>query len=140
MAGTFSEHRGFHGCQMPEQLLGRIVKACSNEGDLVLDPFAGSGTTLAVAKKLGRKYLGLEISKEYADQSTKRLSQIKPGDALTGAEDPLSSVPDTANGKVRTSTGKRVRRVLAEDKVVRMILEESDPFVKPRVTNPLTSQ
>jgi len=110
VCGTFKERRGFHGCQMPEQLLGRIIKACSNEGDLVLDPFAGSGTTLAVAKKLGRNYLGFEISKEYAVQTTKRLSQIKIGDALTGVDDPLSSVPDTANGKVRTSNGKRVRR------------------------------
>src|SRR5262249_36231226 len=57
VAGTFAERRGWHGCQMPEQLLGRIIRACSNEGDLVLDPFGGSGTTLAVAKKLGRRYL-----------------------------------------------------------------------------------
>ncbi len=112
VCGTFKERRGFHGCQMPEQLLGRIIKACSNEGDLVLDPFAGSGTTLAVAKKLGREYLGFEVSEDYADQSTKRLAQIKVGDALTGAEDPLSSVPDTANGKVRTATGKSVRSAL----------------------------
>ena len=110
VCGTFKERRGFHGCQMPEQLLGRIIKACSNEGDLVLDPFAGSGTTLAVARKLGRKYLGCEISKEYVTQTAKRLAQIKSGDALTGAEDPLSSAPDTANGKVRTNNGKRVRR------------------------------
>lgn len=40
---------------MPEQLLGRIIKVCSNPGDVVLDPFAGSGTTLVGAKKLGRK-------------------------------------------------------------------------------------
>src|SRR5262249_51242189 len=53
VAGTFGERRGWHGCQMPEQLLGRIIRACSNPGDLVLDPFGGSGTTLAVAKKLG---------------------------------------------------------------------------------------
>ncbi|MGL4465049.1 MAG: DNA-methyltransferase, partial [Planctomycetia bacterium] len=46
VAGTFHERQGFHGCQMPEQLLGRIIRVSSNEGDLVLDPFAGSGTTL----------------------------------------------------------------------------------------------
>ena len=54
VAGTFKERQGFHGCQMPEQLLGRIIRVSSNPGDVVLDPFAGSGTTLAVAKKLGR--------------------------------------------------------------------------------------
>jgi site-specific DNA-methyltransferase (adenine-specific) len=52
VCGTFGERAGWHGCQMPEQLLGRIIKACSNAGETVLDPFGGSGTTLAVAKKL----------------------------------------------------------------------------------------
>ena len=101
VCGTFKERRGFHGCQMPEQLLGRIIKACSNEGDLVLDPFAGSGTTLAVAKKLGRKYLGCEISNEYVTEANKRLAKIAPGDPLNGPENPLTSVPDTTNGKTR---------------------------------------
>src|SRR6202007_242557 len=65
VCGTFKERAGWHGCQMPEQLLGRIIRACSHEGDLVLDPFAGSGTTLAVAKKLGRHFLGFELSEQY---------------------------------------------------------------------------
>ncbi|MEQ9071869.1 MAG: site-specific DNA-methyltransferase, partial [Gimesia chilikensis] len=56
--GTFKERQGWHGCQMPEQLLGRIIRACSNPEEVVLDPFTGSGTTLAVAKKLNRQYLG----------------------------------------------------------------------------------
>ena len=110
VCGTFKQRMGFHGCQMPEQLLGRIIKACSNEGDLVLDPFAGSGTTLAVAKKLKRDYLGLELSKEYAAETRKRLSKIKPGDPLDGVEDPLTSCPDTANGTIRTADGNRVKR------------------------------
>ena len=110
VCGTFKERRGFHGCQMPEQLLGRIIKACSNEGDLVLDPFAGSGTTLAVAKKLGRKYVGCEISNEYVTEANKRLTKIAPGEPLNGPENPLTSVPDTNNGKVRAPSGKRVRR------------------------------
>ena len=65
VAGTFKERAGFHGCQMPEQLLGRIIRVCSEERELVLDPFAGSSTTLVVAKKLGRNYLGFELSEEY---------------------------------------------------------------------------
>ena len=56
VAGTFKERAGFHGCQMPEQLLGRIIKACSNKGDTIVDPFTGSATTLTVAKKLGREF------------------------------------------------------------------------------------
>lgn len=95
VCGTFKERKGWHGCQMPEQLLGRIVKACSNPGDLVLDPFTGSGTTLAVAKKLERQYIGFELSQEYADQAQKRLHSIEPGDPLDGAENPLTSVSAT---------------------------------------------
>ncbi len=99
VCGTFKERAGWHGCQMPEQLLGRIIRASSNEGDLVLDPFAGSGTTLAVAKKLGRDYLGYELSQEYCQQIRARLKRIRPGDPLDGAPEPLVSVPNTAAGR-----------------------------------------
>jgi len=99
VCGTFKERAGWHGCQMPEQLLGRIIRACSQPGELVLDPFTGSGTTLAVAKKLGRRFLGFELSAKYARQAKKRLSGIKAGDALDGAAEPLVSVPTTANGR-----------------------------------------
>lgn len=99
VAGTFKERAGFHGCQMPEQLLGRIIRSCSNEGELVMDPFGGSGTTLVVAKKLRRHYLGFELSDDYAARIAQRLEQIKPGDRLDGAEEPLTSAPTTANGR-----------------------------------------
>jgi site-specific DNA-methyltransferase (adenine-specific) len=99
VAGTFKERAGFHGCQMPEQLLGRILRCCSHPGDTVMDPFTGSGTTAAVAKKLGRHFIGFELSPEYVQQATARLSRIHEGQPLDGAADPLSSVPSTANGK-----------------------------------------
>ncbi len=99
VAGTFNERQGFHGCQMPEQLLGRIIRGCSNKGDVVLDPFAGSGTTLAVAKKLDRQYLGFELSKDYAKKVNARLARIEPGDLLTGPADALTSAPTTAKGR-----------------------------------------
>ncbi|MCP4249567.1 MAG: site-specific DNA-methyltransferase [bacterium] len=110
VCGTFKERRGWHGCQMPEQLLGRIIKACSNPGETVLDPFGGSGTTLAVAKKLGRQYLGFEISDEYAKQIRKRLAAITKGDPLVGPEDPLSSAPKTKDGRRREDVQRRQRR------------------------------
>lgn len=110
VCGTFKERGGFHGCQMPEQLLGRIVRACSHEGDLVLDPFSGSGTTLAVAKKLGRHYVGTELSKEYVTEARSRLRKAKTHDPLDGFENPLTTVPNTKNGTVRTKDGRRVRR------------------------------
>lgn len=99
VAGTFKERAGFHGCQMPEQLLGRIIKCCSNEGEIVMDPFAGSGSTLVTAKKLGRTPLGFELSKDYAKQVRERLSSVKEGDPLVGAENPLTSAPSTAKGR-----------------------------------------
>jgi len=99
VCGTFKERAGWHGCQMPEQLLGRIIRACSNPGEVVLDPFGGSGTTLAVAKKLGRHYLGFELSAEYAARVDERLKSIAVGDPLDGAAEPLVSAPNTANGR-----------------------------------------
>jgi site-specific DNA-methyltransferase (adenine-specific) len=88
VCGTFKERAGWHGCQMPEQLLGRIIRACSDEGKTVLDPFGGSGTTLAVAKKLRRRWLGFELSEDYADQIESRLAMIEPGQPLEGGEEP----------------------------------------------------
>ena len=99
VAGTFKERQGFHGCQMPEQLLGRIIRVSSNPGDIVLDPFAGSGTTLAVAKKLGRQWIGCELSVEYIRAATERLSNVREDTALDGPADPIASAPSTANGK-----------------------------------------
>jgi len=95
VAGTFKERAGFHGCQMPEQLLGRIIRACSNEGELVLDPFSGSATTLAVAKKLGRQFLGFDISETYVRHGLTRLESIRVGDRLVGSAEPTSSAPKT---------------------------------------------
>src|SRR5687768_15509189 len=109
VAGTFKERKGFHGCQMPEQLLGRIIRICSEEGEKVLDPFSGSATTLAVAKKLGRKYLGFDLSEEYVQSGLARLEKIREGDPLDGAPEPLVSAPATAEGK-RLEDGLRRKR------------------------------
>src|SRR5438874_10210201 len=79
VCGTFRERTG-HPCQMPEAVLERIIRVASNPGDVVLDPFAGSGTTLAAAKKLGRKFVGFELSEQYADGVRKRLQQIDFGE------------------------------------------------------------
>ncbi len=95
VAGTFKERQGFHGCQMPEQLLGRIIRSCSNPGETVLDPFGGSGTTLAVAKKLDRQWIGFELSAEYANKIKERLDATEVNAALDGAADPLASAPAT---------------------------------------------
>ena len=77
VCGTFKERAGWHGCQMPENLLKRIIAASSNEGDCVLDPFSGSGTTAAAAIGLGRNYAGIEISEEYVRNANERLAKLK---------------------------------------------------------------
>ena len=99
VAGTFKERQGFHGCQMPEQLLGRIVRVSSNDNDVVFDPFAGSGTTLAVAKKLGRRFAGCELSDEYVRYASERLDTVNKNDPLDGPADAIVSAPNTANGR-----------------------------------------
>ena len=101
VAGTFKEREGFHGCQMPEQLLARIIRTSSRPQDLVLDPFGGSGTTMSVAKKLGRQWMGFELSKDYVTFINERLDGTNIGDPIDGAEDPIQSAPSTAKGKRR---------------------------------------
>lgn len=62
-----------HPTQKPEKLLAKIILASSNEGDFIFDPFLGSGTTSVVAKKLNRKFLGVELDLTYACLAQKRL-------------------------------------------------------------------
>lgn len=76
VCGTFRERAGWHGCQMPVEVLSRVIRACSNPGELVLDPFAGSGTTLVAAKLLGRRWLGIELSPDYAARATERIESM----------------------------------------------------------------
>jgi site-specific DNA-methyltransferase (adenine-specific) len=64
---------GKHPTQKPVELLERIVLAASRPGDVVLDPFSGSGTTGIAARRLGRRYIGIELSPEYADLAVDRL-------------------------------------------------------------------
>ena len=116
VAGTFKERKGFHGCQMPEELLGRIVRLSSNPRDIVLDPFAGSGTTVAVAKKLGRQWLGIELSRDYVKEIKSRVQDCRAGDDLGGPGESVRSAPKTSNGKrrVRLLKGRVVPTVDAE--------------------------
>lgn len=65
--------RALHPTQKPEEMLKRIILASSNKNDVVLDPFVGSGTTTYVAKKYGRKWIGIEQDREYAKLARKRM-------------------------------------------------------------------
>ena len=118
VAGTFKERAGFHGCQMPEQLIGRIVRASSNENDWVLDPFLGSGTTGSVAKKLNRQFIGFELSPEYVQQARRRIESVEIGQPLDGAAEPTRSAPSTAQGRpLDAATPPRRKKAKAEQEL-----------------------
>jgi modification methylase len=72
------EGRKAHPTQKPEALLHRLLLASTNAGDLVLDPFFGTGTTGAVAKRLGRRWLGIERDPDYARGATERIAKVRP--------------------------------------------------------------
>lgn len=73
--GNNLERRGNHDNQLPELYLSRVVQSTSNEGDLVLDPFTGSGTTAVAATALGRRYVGCEYSPDMAASAMERVSK-----------------------------------------------------------------
>ena len=86
-----------HPTQKPEALLHRVILATTNPGDVVLDPFFGTGTTGAVAKMLGRDYIGIEREESYRAAATERLARVRKFDAsaleITGSKRAEPRVP-----------------------------------------------
>lgn len=76
-----------HPTQKPEKLIAKLILASSNEGDLILDPFLGSGTTAVVCEKLNRKYIGIEQNELYIAWAQKRLEDAKKDKKIQGYED-----------------------------------------------------
>lgn len=76
-----------HPTQKPEKLIAKLILASSNPGDVVLDPFLGSGTTSVVAKKLERNYIGIEAQKEYSAYAEKRLEMAESDKKIQGYND-----------------------------------------------------
>src|SRR4051794_23947560 len=75
-----ADGRKLHPTQKPEALLARVMMSSSNPGDVVLDPFFGSGTTGAVARRLGRSFIGVERERAYADAALARIASVVPLD------------------------------------------------------------
>jgi len=73
-----NKYRDEHPCQLPVPLLERLILMTTDEGDIVLDPFVGTGTTAVAAKKLGRKYIGFDLDDEYKKISENNLKKIPP--------------------------------------------------------------
>jgi site-specific DNA-methyltransferase (adenine-specific) len=118
VCGTFKEREGWHGCQMPIGVLDRIIKSSSNPGDVVLDPFNGSGTTVVAAAMLGRRYVGIDQSEEYVAYARKRL------------EHTLASATPDKNGTAKfdvTPAG------VLNPKRASKVMTETDAFGRKRV-------
>ena len=77
-----NKYRDEHPCQLPVPLLERLLLMTTDEGDVVLDPFVGTGTTAVAAKKLGRKYIGFDLDEEYKRICEVNLSKIHPDSKL----------------------------------------------------------
>ena len=69
--------RDKHPCQLPEPLLERLILMSTDEGDTVLDPFIGAGTTALAAKRLGRNYIGIDLDKKYKEIVNDKLKKVE---------------------------------------------------------------
>jgi site-specific DNA-methyltransferase (adenine-specific) len=120
VCGTFKEREGWHGCQMPIEVLNRIIMASSNPGDVVLDPFNGSGTTTVAAALLGRKYVGIDQSEEYVTHAQKRLEHaLKESSVVDPQRESRVQTVTDAFGRARVPRGKQSDELLFETIPVR---------------------
>lgn len=99
-----------HPTQKPEKLLTKIILASSDKGDMIFDPFLGSGTTAVVAKKLGRKFVGVEIDKHYCCLAEKRLLLAEKDKRIQGYENGVFWERNTLIEQVKTRRSKVKRR------------------------------
>jgi DNA modification methylase len=99
--GNNKERRHQHHNQIPEVYLERVIKACSNSGGLVLDPFLGSGTTSTVARALGRRSIGIEYSPVNAASAWERITNV--GMIPRVKDGPQSTAIFKPRGKRQTS-------------------------------------
>jgi len=123
LCGTFKEREGWHGCQMPMAVLDRVIKSASNPGDIVLDPFNGSGTTAVSAALLGRQYVGIDQSEKYVKFARDRIAHAlahRPDQEKNGNSPPVNAgslfsldrssrvqTPTDAFGRPRVKRGRR---------------------------------
>jgi site-specific DNA-methyltransferase (adenine-specific) len=127
VCGTFKEREGWHGCQMPIGVLNRIILASSNTGDIVLDPFNGSGTTTVAAAMLGRQYVGIDQSEDYVGFARKRLAHAmeqamvdtKIGDPKKMAQAIARAIDPGRESKVMTTTDAFGRKRVARRRAAR---------------------
>lgn len=96
-----------HPTQKPEKLIAKLILASSEKDGLVFDPFLGSGTTAVVAKKLGRKFLGVEREAEYCEMSIKRLQLADSDNTIQGYHDGYFWERNSLNEQTKSISTKR---------------------------------
>lgn len=92
-----------HPTQKPEKLLAKLILASSNAGDVVFDPFLGSGSTSVTAKKLGRQYIGIEVNPQYCVWAEKRLEMAEADKTIQGYTDGVFWERNTGAAQKRTN-------------------------------------
>lgn len=121
VCGTFNERQGWHPCQMPESVLMRIVAVSSNTGDIVLDPFNGSGTTAVAASKLARNYCGFDISADYVANARKRLAELKTEKPFTSDSGKLSSEEMLELRRLCVDVGIEIKKIVNDKKLLSIL-------------------
>jgi len=121
-----------HPTQKPEELIRRLVQACSHKGNLVVDPFGGAGTTFAVCEKLERRWAGVELERDYVELMRLRLGEITPNeDAHVLAY--REALDASLNNRESVRSGARItrRRATAEAEIqVELLgLEDMSPEI-----------
>lgn len=103
--GNNTERRGYHDNQLPEVYLERVIRCSSSKGDLVLDPFLGSGTTGVVARALGRRFIGIEYSPENAASALDRIRRgpVRELGQARGMSTAIFPARASLNGRARTT-------------------------------------
>ena len=108
---------------MPELLLARIIAASSRVGECVLDPFSGSGTTLAVAAKYGRNYCGIDISGDYAKNAGKRIAEAKS--QISNLKSQIFSAIELEEIKrLFVETGLGIAKLIENDKLLAIFVSQ----------------
>ena len=103
-----SSGRDGHGAQFPIALPGRCIALSTDKGDVVLDPFVGAGNSGVAARMLGRRFIGIDVCKEYLDTAEKRIGLRGEGDVSRAAayEDSAITVPRNSSVSVRSAIGR----------------------------------
>jgi len=128
VCGTFHEREGWHGCQMPLGVLNRIILASSNEGDIVLDPFNGSGTTTVAAAMLKRRWVGIDQSPQYVAHARNRLAQLS-----TSAAQAPTHVVEESETKPTAEDGLPTLFGVLHKQRPSKVQTATDAFGRPRV-------